>query len=53
MCGEGGGGGVWAQELCESGGSRPGLPVANSPYGFFGRKATLKKMSMFRSSEDV
>ena len=22
-----------AQELCESGGGRPGLPVPNSPYG--------------------
>ena len=30
-----------AQELCESGGGRPGLPVANSPYGLCGRKATL------------
>ena len=30
-----------AQELCESGGDRPGLPVPNSPYGFCGRKATL------------
>ena len=30
-----------AQELCESGGGRPGLPLPNSPYGFCGRKATL------------
>ena len=30
-----------AQELCESGGGRPGLPVPDSPYGFCGRKATL------------
>ena len=29
------------QELCESGGGRPGLPVPNKPYGFCGRKATL------------
>ena len=29
------------QELCESRGGRPGLPVPNSPYGFCGRKATL------------
>ena len=29
-----------AQELCESGGGRPGLP--SSPYGLCGRKATLK-----------
>ena len=33
---------VRAQELCESGGGRPGLPVPNSPYGLCGRKATLK-----------
>ena len=31
---------VRAQELCESGGGRPGLPVYNSPYGLCGRKAT-------------
>ena len=31
-----------AQELCESRGGRPGLPVPNSPYGFCGREATLK-----------
>ena len=30
-----------AQELCESGGGRPWLPVPNSPYGLYGRKATL------------
>ena len=29
------------QELCESGGGRPGLPVLDSPYGLCGRKATL------------
>ena len=29
------------QELCESGGGRPGFPVPNSPYGLCGRKATL------------
>ena len=28
-------------ELCESRGGRPGLPVPNSQYGLFGRKATL------------
>ena len=32
---------VRAQELCESRGGRPGLPVPNSPYGPCGRKATL------------
>ena len=28
-------------QLCESRSGRPGLPVANSPYGLWGRKATL------------
>ena len=32
---------VRAQELCESRGGRPGLPVPNSPYGLCGRKATF------------
>ena len=32
---------IRAQELCESRGGRPGIPVHNSPYGFCGRKATL------------
>ena len=31
-----------AQELCESRGGCPGLPVPNSPYSLCGRKATLK-----------
>ena len=31
-----------AQELCESRGGRPGLPVPNSPYGLCGRKATFE-----------
>ena len=30
-----------AQELCESRGGRPGLPVPNSHYGLYGRKAKL------------
>ena len=30
------------QELCESRGGCPGLPVPNSPYGLRGRKATLE-----------
>ena len=34
---------VRGQELCESRGGRPGLPVPNSPYGVCGRKATVKK----------
>ena len=35
-----------AQELFESGGGCPGLPVPNSPYGLCGRKAKLKKKSL-------
>ena len=41
-----------AQELCESRGGRPGLPVRNSPnvaYSLCGRNATLNDS---RSSED-
>ena len=36
--------GTWnsdTQELCESRGDRPGLPVPNNPYGLCGRKATF------------
>ena len=29
------------QELCESGGGRPGFPVLNNPYGLCGCKAAL------------
>ena len=36
---------IRAQELCESRGGRPGLPVPNKPNGFCGRKATLKQNS--------
>ena len=32
-----------AQELCESRGGRPGLPVPNRHYDFCGRKAARKK----------
>ena len=32
---------VRGQELCESRGGHPGLPVPNSPYGLCGRKATM------------
>ena len=32
-----------AQELCESRGGRPGLPVPNRLYGLSGRQAKLKK----------
>ena len=37
---------IKAQELCESRGGRPGLPVPNSPYGLCGRKATLNERVM-------
>ena len=42
-----------AQELCESRGGRPGLPVPNSPYGVCGRKATLNLNSDTQSSGAV
>ena len=32
---------IRTQELCESRAGRPGLPTPNSPYGLYGRKATL------------
>ena len=32
-----------AQELCESWGGRPGLPVPNSPYGLCGHKAAFEE----------
>ena len=32
-----------AQELCESRGGRPGLPVPNSLYGLCERKVTLEE----------
>ena len=32
-----------AQELCESRGERPGLPVPNSPCGLCGCKATFEE----------
>ena len=32
-----------AQELCESRGGRPGLPIPNKPHGFCGRKTTLNQ----------
>ena len=35
-----------ANELCESRGGRPGLPVPNSPYGLCGRKATFNVFSV-------
>ena len=43
------------QELCESRGGRPGLPVPNSPYGLcgLGLKATLNLNSDTQSSRAV
>ena len=41
---------VRAQELCESRGGRPGLPVPNGPYGLYGRKALLNLNSFTQSS---
>ena len=35
------------QELCDSRGGRPGLPVPNSPYSLCGRKATLNSLNSF------
>ena len=40
-----------AQELCESRGGRPGLPVSNSPYGLCGREATLNLNWICRAQE--
>ena len=40
------------QELCESRGGRPGLPVPNSPSGLCsGRKATLNMNFFLRAQE--
>ena len=45
---------IRAQELCESRGGRPGLPVLNSPYGLCGHKATLNcNMTELRSCVKV
>ena len=41
---------VRAQELCQSGGGRPGLSVPNCPYGICGRKATLN-LNVSRAQE--
>ena len=32
-----------SNELCESRGGRPGLPVPNSPYGLCGRETTFNE----------
>ena len=42
-----------AQELNESRGGRPGLPVPNSPYGLCGRKATLQQKQHFFSAPTI
>ena len=42
-----------AQQLCESRGGRPGLPVPNSPYDLCGRKATLNLNSYKQNSGAV
>ena len=40
---------IRTQELCESRGGRPGLPVPNSPYGLCGRSPTFLFFSLFKS----
>ena len=42
-----------AQELCESRGGRPGLPVPDNPYGLSGRKATLNETKELRNCVKV
>ena len=44
-----------AQELCESRGGRPWLPVPNIPCGLCGRKATmnLNSLSFFRTTTEM
>ena len=41
---------ISAQELCESRGGRPGLPVPNSFYALCGRKATLNLSLSMKST---
>ena len=41
------------QELCESRGGRPGLPLPESPYSLCGRKATLNSNNTCQSSRAV
>ena len=40
------------QELCESRGGRPGLPVPNDRQGLCGRKATLNNTELNRERTD-
>ena len=42
-----------AQELCESRGGRPGLPIPNSPYGLYGGRAILNGCPEVQSSGAV
>ena len=44
---------VRVQDLCESRGGHPGLPVPNSLHGLSGRKSSLKKKSLGQSSGAV
>ena len=45
---------VRAQELCESRGGRPGrIPVPNSPYGLWGRKAATLSLNCQPSSFEL
>ena len=37
---------IRAQELCESRGGRPGLPVPSSPCGLYGRKVTFEETEL-------
>ena len=41
---------VRAQELCESGGGSPGLPVPNKPGGFCRHKVTLNQTNKKRKT---
>ena len=45
--------GFRAQELCESRGGRPWLPVPNSAYGLCGREATLNLIERVRDSSTL
>ena len=42
-----------SQELCENRGGRPGLPVRNKPYGFWGRKHLKRWSSLIMSLDQL
>ena len=44
---------VRAQELCESGGGHPGLPVPNSQYGLCGRQTTLNRTELCLRAQEL